>query len=130
MLDLQIRTRSEIPKVLRAQRRGNIDSLGRAGAYQRAVMQNTIGRGKKPRPAGQPATSPKGFARRSVLFYVDKVRDSVIIGPSYRIVGRVMHAHEKGSKHKGQKMPARPFAGPSVQKAAPKLSQFWRGSVA
>jgi hypothetical protein len=129
MLDLQVRTRSEIPKVLRAAKRAKITSLGRAAAYTRGVMRNTLGRRKTPRPPGQPAASPTNKARRSVLFYYDRVKEVAIIGPSYRMVGRVMYAHEKGKRYKGDKFPARPFGEPTIRKAAPKLSEFWRGSV-
>lgn len=129
MVEIKVRTRMDVQKVLRRSRRGGLDSLGRAGAYLRTVMKRTLGNRKNPRAPGQPASSPTGHARRSILFAVDKRSESVIVGPSYRRVGRAMYAHEFGRKHHGQKFPARPFAGPALQKALPALSPFWQGVI-
>lgn len=128
-VEIRVRTRSDVQKVLRRARRANLDSLYRAGAYLRTVMKRTLGRRKTPRAPGKPATSPKGYASKSILFAVDSRRESVIVGPSYRRVGRVMHAHEVGGKHHGQRFPARPFAGPSLDKARPALAPYWRGVI-
>lgn len=129
MIAITIQTRDEIPGLIRKAKRGQIDSIGRASAYTRTVMKRTLGKRKKPRPEGEPATSRTGRARRSILFAVDAPDQSAIIGPAHRFVGRSMSAHEFGRSHKGDKMPARPFAGPSLEKATPKLAPFWRGAV-
>jgi len=129
MISMTVRTRDEIPKVIRKAKRANIDSIGRAAAFTRGVMKRKLSKRKKPRPPGQPAASPTGRAKKSVLFAYDRRSDSAIIGPSHNIVGRSMHAHEFGTKHKGDRFPARPFAGPTIEDVSPKLSQFWRGSI-
>ena len=129
MIYMKVTTRDEIPKVIRKAKRGQMESIWRASGYVRTVMRNTLGKKKTPRPPGQPATSRTGRARSSILFAADKRDQSSIIGPSYRMVGRSMQAHEFGIKYKGDKFAARPFAGPSIDKATPKLAPFWRGAV-
>lgn len=129
MIEVKIKTRDEIPKLMRKAKRANLDSLGKSGAYTRQVMKSKLTKRKKPRPPGQSVASPTKRARKSILFAVDKIDDSVVIGPSANLVGRVMSAHEFGTPYKGDKIKARPFAGPALEKATPKLAPFWRGSV-
>lgn len=129
MVKMTVQTRMDVKKVLRKKKRGNLDSLGKAGAYVRTVMSRTIGSNKKPRPPGRPMTSPTRRAKKSILFHASKETESVVIGPSHRIMGKSMHAHEFGRKHKGVQEPARPFAVPSLEKSQEKLSPFWRGSI-
>lgn len=126
---IEVRTRLDVQKILRAKRRGNPDSLVRAGAYLRRVMRSTIGRTKKPRAAGKAMSSPTGSARRSILFGVDKRNDSVVVGPSVKLFGKAGQYHEFGRKRYGRKYPERPFAAPSLTKSKDKLDQFWSGSI-
>lgn len=129
MVTMTVKTRDEIPKLLRKAERENLDSLGKASVFIRKIMRKPMTKRKKPRPPGQPVASPKSRAKKSILFAVDKIDDSAVIGPAAHIVGKVMGAHEFGRPYKGQEVEARPFAGPALEKASPQLAPFWRGSI-
>ena len=130
MISITVKTRDDIPKAIRAARRGNIDSLGKAGAFTRGVMKRTIGRAKNPRPEGQPMASATGRARGAVLFAVEAERGRVLIGPTHKRAGQWAAAHEHGLKYKGQRFAARPFAAPTLPKVDHKIAEFWRGFIA
>ena len=129
MVEMKVTTRLEVQKVLKIKSRRAYDTLGRAGAYTRAVMRNTIRSNKKARPGGKPMTSPTKLARSSIVFSVNEKDESVQIGPKYSILGRIGSVHEFGGMFRGRKYPARPFAAPTIPKVQPKLAEFWRGTV-
>lgn len=129
MVSMKVKTRDDIPRVLRAAKRANIDSITRAAAYTRTVIKRKIGRRKSPRAKGQAMTSRTGRATKSIVFAADKQNQTAIIGPTHRVVGRSLSAHEHGGKFKGDKFDKRPFAQPGLEAATPKLDSFWRGSL-
>lgn len=129
MVGMKVKTRDDIPRVLRAAKRAKIDSITRAAAYTRTVIKRKIGRRKSPRAKGQSMTSPTGRGTKSIVFAADRKSETAIIGPTHRVVGRSLSAHEHGGKYKGDKIAKRPFAEPGLEAAAPKLDDFWRGSL-
>ena len=129
MIRLEVRTRSDVKKVLRRRRRQEPRNLSYAAAYMRRVMKSVIGKNKKPRAKGQPMTSTTHRAYKSIIYAVDKVREVAQIGPSYNLVGRSAMAHDQGTRFRGQRVERRPFRGKTLEKGAPKLASFWRGSI-
>ena len=129
MIEMKIRTRSDIPKVMRAVRRANIRSLGHAGAYIRKVARHSIRRSPNPSAPGRPPHTRKGQLRRSILYAVTKDKQSVVIGPSVALVGTSAMAHEFGGRYKRERYPRRRFMGPALEQTRAKLPRHWAGSV-
>ena len=63
------------------------------------------------------------------MFYVEKQKDLVVIGPEESKVGTSGAAHEHGGRYKRQRYPKRPFMGPALEKLQDRLPQFWARSV-
>lgn len=128
MIDFKVKTRSEIPKVIRKARREREISLGRAAAYIRRVYKTTVRgtKGGKPRPKGQPIRSRTGLVRKAVIYAVDKRNERALIGPSFNVVGNSVARHEHGLRYKGRKHDKRPTTPTVLDKSAPKLAEHWR----
>ena len=118
-------------KLKRELKRGSIKSLGRAGAFVRAIARRSIRKkGKKNIPAlpGDPAKT-KGPFKESILFEVDKAKTEVVIGPTADIMDNVMKAHEFGGRFRDERFKKRPTMGPALEKATPQLPRFWAKSI-
>lgn len=129
MIGMRVTTRSDIPRVLRAVRRANIESLGHAGAAVRLTASRSIRRSPNPSVPGRPPRTRRGQLRRAIRYGVEKHREAVVIGPVYGGVGRSAHPHEFGGRYRGRRYDARPFMGPALEKTAPRLPRHWAGSV-
>jgi phage gpG-like protein len=81
------------------------EELKRAGAYVRGFARQSIGKGKlgKPSAPGSPPHSPKGLLKKSVIFGVEQ--DSVVIGPSSGVFGKLGASHEFGGVEPPKKAP-------------------------
>ena len=128
-IGMQIRTRADIPKVLRKVRRANIESLGHAGAVIRLTAKRSIRKSDSPAAPGTPPKTRRGQLRRSIRFAVEANRQRVVIGPEYGIVGRSAMAHEFGGRYRRERYPKRPFMGPALEKTQSRLPRHWAGSV-
>jgi len=128
-IGMNIKTRSDIPKVLRKVRRANIVSLGHAGATIRLTAKRSIRKSASPAQPGKPPKTRRGQLRSSIRFAVEKNRQRVVIGPDFRIVGQSARAHEFGGRYKRQRYPKRPFMGPALTKTQSRLPKHWAGSV-
>jgi len=83
--------------------------LKRQGAYTRTSMRNSIKRvanGKPASPGRQPYTHSK-LLKNAMRFQVDTTRESVVIGPSFRIAGIIGHTHEFGGREMDNKIPSK-----------------------
>ena len=129
MVGIKVRTRSEIPKVLRKVRRANIQNLGHAGAALRLTAKRSIRKSPNPSALGKPPHTRRGRLRRAILYGVEKAQERVVIGPAYHIVGRSAMAHEFGGIYRRQRFDRRSFMGPALEKIRPRLPRFWAGSV-
>ena len=129
MVGMQVRTRSDVQKVLRKVRRANIRSLGHAGGTIRKVARHSIRRSPNPSAPGRPPHTRKGQLRRSVLYAVEKSRQSVVIGPSVALVGTSAAAHEFGGRYRRERYPRRRFMGPALEQTRSRLPRQWAGSV-
>lgn len=118
----------------RAARKSAITTLPRAGAFIRAIAQNSLGRKKgktsKERKSapGQPPNT-LGLLRRAIRFELINNKTGVIIGPDANLISNVGKAHEFGGRFKKEFYPKRPFMGPALEKATPRLPRFWAKSV-
>lgn len=103
--------------------------LRRMGAYVRRAAQHKVRTSEKPSLPGTPPHSKTGALKRGILFGVEKRRQSVLIGPSFRFVGESMSAHEFGGKYRRERYPKRPLMGPTLKESAPRLSRLWEDAV-
>jgi len=128
-IGFQVKTRSDIPKVLRKARRANIENLGHAGASIRLTAKRSIRKSANPAEPGKPPKTRRGQLRSSIRFAVEKNRQRVVVGPDYRIVGQSGRAHEFGGRYRKQRYPNRPFMGPALTKTKDRLPKHWAGSI-
>jgi len=129
MVGIRVRTRSDIPKVLRKIRRANIKNLGHAGGAIRLAAKRSIKRSPEPSAPGTPPHTRRGQLKRAILYAVEKQKQRVVIGPAYAIVGRSATAHEFGGRYKKERFKKRAFMGPALEKVRPRLPRHWAGSV-
>ena len=128
-IGMNIKTRSDIPKVLRKARRANIENLGYAGASIRLTAKRSIRKSVNPAEPGKPPKTRRGQLRSSIRFAVERNRQRVLIGPDHRIVGQSARAHEFGGRYRKQRYPKRPFMGPALTKTKDRLPMHWAGSI-
>jgi len=128
---IKVRIRFDKKAIEKAVKRSNIDSLGRAGALVRTIARRSIRRKGVQNKPSKPGNPPKttGPLRRSILFEVAKDKQDVIVGPSSDFVDNVGKAHEFGGKFRKEKFPKRPFMGPALEKASPRLPKLWAKSI-
>ena len=128
-IGMNIKTRSDIPKVLRKARRANIENLGHAGASIRLTAKRSIRKSANPAQPGKPPKTRRGRLRNSIRFAVERNRQRVLIGPDHRFVGQSARAHEFGGLYRKQRYPKRPFIGPALTKTKDRLPKHWAGSI-
>ena len=130
MIRFRVKTVFRTQLLERKVKKGNIKSLGRAGATIRLIARRSIRRRKKASAPGKPPhTRGKALLKKAILFAVERQREKVIIGPDFRVVGPAGRAHEFGGRFRGEQIPARPFMGPALTKTKDKLPKMWAGSV-
>lgn len=115
-----------ILKAVEKARAGNLFSVGYLVAN---IAKNKIKRSKYASEAGQPPATRRGLLRKAIRYAVAQNKESVVIGPVASLVGQAGMAHEFGGKYKGERFPARPFMGPSLDEALPQIGPKFRGSV-
>ncbi len=104
-------------------------SLGHAGASIRQTASRMVRPRQNPSAPGSPPHSATKRLKRGILYWVDKHRKSVIIGPDFQQVGPSMLAHEFGERFRGQSFPKRPLMGPALNKQKSRLPKFWKAAV-
>jgi len=127
MIGYRVKTRSDVPKVIRKIRRENPTRLEHGAALVRLIARRSIRTSKRPAPRGQPPrTRGQRRLRNAILYAVIKARETALIGPSHRIVGICGSEHEKGYSGR-KKMQQRPFMVPALERASPRLPKQWEG---
>jgi len=129
MIGMNAKIRFNTPRVRKAVNRGNVRSLGHAGARIRLRAKGSIRKRKGPSARGKPPHTHRKRLPRAILYKVEPERESAVIGPTYTKAGRWAEAHEKGRRYKGHLFPARPFMGPALEKERASLPKLWAGSV-
>jgi hypothetical protein len=128
---ISMRSRSEFysQRVRDAAKKASFKSLNHAGAAIRLTARRSIRRGKRPSREGTPPHTRKGQLKRSLRYSVNKEKSSVIIGPTYTMVGRSGMAHEFGGKYSGRDYPKRRFMGPALRKMESRVPKAWSDSI-
>lgn len=129
MADAKVRVDFDPEAVKQAVQKGSVKSLRQAGAYVRKSARNAVSRSKHSSAPGTPPHTRRGLLKRSILFGVEKERQSVVIGPAYQFIGISMTAHEFGGMYRHRKYPKRPLMGPTLLKTATQISKLWADSV-
>jgi hypothetical protein len=129
MVGMKVKTKSQMQKVVRKAKRGNIESLGHAGAAIRLVAKRSVRKKKGPSPAGQPPHTHTRRLPRAIKYAVEKSRQAVVIGPDVESLGTAGKAHEHGGTYKHEPYQRRPFMGPALEKTKDRLPKLWAGSV-
>jgi len=118
-------------RVESAVQRARYRVLRQQGAYLRTVAKRSIQRRKGPSSPGEPPHSHSGLLRGQIFYGYDRATESVVVGP--RIFSRrdVPGLLEHGGRHPRtrSRLAARPYMGPALARSAPKLAEFWKGSV-
>lgn len=126
---MKVKVHFDAKKVRKAAKAGSIKSLGHAGAAIRLVARRSIKKSKKPSLADTPPHTRKGRLRNAIKYSVDAGKQSVVIGPDQAVAGTSGKAHEFGGQYKRERYDKRPFMGPALKEAAPRLPTFWSGSI-
>ena len=98
-------------------------------AYRRWWTELGVWRnGRHERPASEPGKPPfthTGLLRKAILFAFDPLAESVVVGPSERIIADIGAVHEHGLYHRRRQYPKRPYMVPAETTANERLQQFW-----
>lgn len=116
-------------RVSQALSKATFVSLNQAGAVVRMIAQRSIKAGKKASSPGQPPRTRKKRLPHAIIYFVDKQKRFVIIGPSADLISNVGAAHEFGGTFRQRHYDARPFMKPALEKSIPRLPACWSGSV-
>ena len=126
---MKVRTRLDVQRIIKAQRRANIATLPHAGAAIRLTAMRSIRKRKGASPRGTPPHTHTKRLPRSILYGVDKAAESVVIGPARTKIGPAGRVHEHGGRIKQDSFEPRPFMGPALEKTRSRLPAMWAGSI-
>jgi hypothetical protein len=131
MVGFRAKTVSNFAKVAKKAADAVFRNLGHAAAFIRTVARRSIRTSPKPgRPGGPPRTRGQRRLRNAILYFLERDVGRATIGPDAQIVGEgVGGALEHGGEFRGEYYPPRPFMGPALEKARPKLPKFWADSI-
>lgn len=129
MITTKAKVKFDGKKVVKAARKGNITSLGHAGAAIRLTARRSIRRSSKRSPAGTAPHTRKGRLKNAIKYAVIEAAQAVVIGPDVAVAGTSGKAHEFGGHYKRETYDRRPFMGPALQKTKDRLPPMWAGSV-
>ena len=129
MLGISCKTTTRFNSLERKVKQANFENLGHAAATLRKVARQSIRRRKKPSQPGGPPHTQTGRLKRSILYSVDRQRQSAIIGPAASIIGPAGAEHEHGGRWRKERFPRRPYMGPALMKIGPRLPRMWASSI-
>lgn len=121
--------KDESKNVLNAAEKGIFTGLSRAAFVIRETAKSLIVKSSTPSAPGQPPHTKRGRLRSALWYDVDKKAQIAVIGPRATFVGTSAAAHEFGGRYKLQTYRPRPFMGPSLTQAVPRLGSQWEGVV-
>jgi len=101
--------------------------LAQAGALVMTIARRKIRTSDKESSPGTPPHTKTRRLKKAILFAAESER--VVIGPSVELFGTAGRAHEHGGEFRDEVYPERPFMGPSLKDAAPRVSAFWSNSL-
>jgi len=92
------------------------------GGSRRNMRRGTFGFGGASMP-GTPHHTRKGLSRRATVFNVDKMNNSVYIGPLYSMIDKIGGVMERGEKFRGGKYPKRAVMKPALRRTWPVITK-------
>jgi len=135
MLSASLNIKNFFPNIKAKANDETVKSLYRAGAYIRSVAKRSIrktnapasGAGAKNSKPGKPPLShgPKHTLKNSIRFDPSRIKrfKSVTVGPASFKTDGFGKFHEFGLQRGQTKFKKRPFMGPAIEKAIPKLPE-------
>ncbi len=102
------------------------NSMTQAGASVRLISKRSIRSSKRPSAPGSPPHTQTKALPKSILYFYDRTARTVIIGTAFNLIGLCGWLHEKGATYKNTKFDKREFMAPALEKAAPKLPNYWK----
>lgn len=128
MLSIKVVVQSFFDRIEKAAKRAGFRNFGHAAASIRRDAISTIEQAEGASAPGTPPHTHKGRQlARSVRFFAND--RGAVIGPVASMVGTSGTAQEFGGQYKGEEYPARPFMGPALSRAVPRIGGDWAGSV-
>ena len=79
-------------------------------------------------PGAVPLTSPQRQLSKAIEFQVSDQRDNVAVGATREAMDLIAKRHEQGGVFEGKRYPKRQFMKPALDKARPRIPQFWARS--
>lgn len=128
-------------KVIKAVDRATRQVLSKFGAFVRRTAKTSIRKRRAISRPGQPPSSHTGLLRRFIFFSFDRLRRSVVIGPTRlnrknpygprRVPELLEHGGDVARPPRGRTVSyaARPYMGPALLEELPGLPAMWRNSV-
>lgn len=88
----------ETKQVIQKAKAASIKSLSGAGAYIRGIVRRSISKRRSGTPSlpGKTPRSPTGRLRDSIAFVVDRVAQTVVVGPARSAIALIGRTHEFG----------------------------------
>jgi hypothetical protein len=130
MIGAKVKTVDQFDKVAKAEKEASFKNLGHAAGGVRLIARRSIRTSDEPsQPGTPPHTSGRKRLRNAILFAVEKQLGRATIGPSEEIAGQSGGAMEHGGLYRGTFYPVRPFMGPALVKAAPRMPEQWANSI-
>jgi len=127
-IETDTRIQLRLERIAKAMERARKGSLHSVGYLISTIAKGSIKRSRKKSRPGEPPNTRRGLLRRAIRYQVADDRQSVVIGPTYSMVGRAGEAHEHGGRYKGQTYPERPLMGPALDEARPKIGPTYKFS--
>lgn len=115
--------------VLRPEARAARRWLNWVAATIRKIAQRSMPRREGASTPGTPPHTHKRILPRAIVYDVEINYRRAVIGPAASKAGTVGGAHEHGGQYRGQDFDARPFMGPALEKAEPKMAPMWADSI-
>jgi phage gpG-like protein len=129
MITFSIRTLWEGDAVIKKMTAATYTTLNHAAASIRLIARRSIKRGKSASSPGTPPNTRRGRLTDAIRYSVDKSKRVALVGPTESVVGEAGAAHEFGGYFRGTNYPKRPFMGPALAQAAPRLPETWAASL-
>jgi len=130
VIGAKCKTRANFEKVAKAAAAATYRNLAHAAASIRSIARRSIRTSPKAAPPGRPPrTRGARRLRNAILYAVERDIGRATIGPDAAIAGDVGGAHEHGGEYRGGYFARRPFIGPALEKARPKLQKQWADSI-
>lgn len=130
MIGLDISLRPTFENVEKAASKANFANISHAARSINKDAKASIKSSEEPSaPGSPPNTRGRIWLRRAIRYAVDKENNVAVIGPLESMVGESAVAHELGGMYRGEDFDKRPFMGPALERATPRLAETWRGTI-